>query len=345
MAFYGSDNNRKMPFTREQIADVYRTDIVTFLQQQGFELTKKDSKAMTLKGYGGLVFFHDSCNYYWHSKEEKGNIIDFVKDWYGMDFISAVELILGTRAYRHSNYDFSPLPKAEKKELILPPRDETMVQVYAYLCKTRGLETSIVSAMIADNKIYQSKTVKDGKTYRNCAFVGYDMNDSPKHCALRSTNSNVKFHRDVTGSDKSYCFSMEGRSNRAFIFEAAIDALSHASLCHLHGMDWTLDHRVIEGGLTNKSLTRYLKDHPEVEELTFCYDNDGENLTPEGLPWNQGQEQAIKTAKLFEKEGYACQIQTPRGKDFNVDLLQFHEMAERIAQQENQYEEEGDFER
>lgn len=338
MAYYGSHENRKMPFTREEIGRAFDTEIVPFLQSMGYELSKKDSKTMTLKGYGGLVFFNQSNMFHWHSENRSGNLVDFLQEWEQVDFIGAIEMILNQRAYSHQDFSYTAPPPAPKKNLILPPMDDNSWRVQAYLCKTRGLEPSIVEQLISQKLIYQSKVERSGKTYRNCAFVGVDKNDIPKHCALRSLSPNLKFHQDVTDSDKSYAFSMVGQSSRAYIYEAPIDAMSHASLFLLHGMDWQADHRITVGGLSDKSITRYLKDYSQVKELVFCYDNDYENKTPEGKLWNQGQEQAIKSAELFEQSGYACQIQTPRTKDFNSDLLLYREMLRSQGQQQNQQE-------
>lgn len=276
---------------------------------------------MTLEGYGGLVFYNNSNMYHWYSQSKSGNIVDFVQEWYGVDFISAIERILNIRANSQTDYTYKPPLPTPKKELVLPPRDDNIKQIFAYLVKTRGLEPSIVSALISQKKIYQSRVEKDGRIYRNCAFVGVDKDNNPKHCSLRSPNSNLKFHQDVSGSDKSYSFSMQGRSNRLYVFESAIDAISHASLTKLYGFDWTTDHRVSEGGLDHKSLDRYLKDY-SIREIVLCYDNDFDSFHPDGKPWNKGQDQAIAMAEHYEKEGYLTAIQVPQNKDFNEDLLE-----------------------
>lgn len=105
--------------------------------------------------------------------------------------------------------------------------------------------------------------------------------------------------------------------------------MSHATLCKLHGIDWREDHRVAEGCLSDKALSRYLKLHPEVDEIVFCYDNDVDGKDARGQPHNHGQVQAGLSAEAFEKAGYRVYIQTPQGRDFNEDLMVFREMMER----------------
>lgn len=159
-------------------------------------------------------------------------------------------------------------------------------------------------------------------------YDGYDGEGKPRYCALRAPSSERKFRQDVENSDKTYGFCMEGRSDRVYEFEAPIDAMSHATLCKLYGIDWREDHRVAEGCLSDKALSRYLKSHPEIREIVFCYDNDVDGKDANGQPRNHGQVQANQSAEAF-KAGYKIFIQTPQTKDFNEDLLTFREMSAR----------------
>ena len=111
--------------------------------------------------------------------------------------------------------------------------------------------------------------------------------------------------------------------------------MSHATLCKLNGIDWREDHRVSEGCLSDKALARYLKLHPEVTEIVFCYDNDIDGKLADGTPHNHGQAQAEISAEKFTKLGYLCFIQTPRTKDFNKDLTTFRAMLQASEEAEN----------
>lgn len=341
MSYYNHNAERKMPFSQEQMEQARRTSILEVAQNLGLELVKHGSNTMTAKGYGGLVFFHPEAGngYHWHSQDQSGDVIKFVQDWEGVDFKRAVEMILGTQAYSHIDY-YQPPPLEPKKEFIVPNRDDNHRQVYAYLTKTRGIEPAIVSHLIRENLVFQSKEERNGKTYRNCAFMGYDVYKNPKHCSLRSPSATYKFTQDVTGSEKEYSFSMEGRSDRIFVFEAPIDAISHASMMAMGGADWTLDHRISQGGLSDKALPRYLNDYPEITDIVFCYDNDFDHKSPDGTLFNKGQNVAIKHSKIYEDKGYDCYIHTPQTKDFNGDLLVFRDL---LAQQN--HNQEGEWER
>lgn len=328
--------NRAMPFTEEQMAQIYGTNIIDFAVQNGFVVDpgdkKSDRNCVHVKNSDGLYLFRHGRGYKHFSTESKGNIVDFVKQFMGaVDFKSAAELILGCRAYEQTGHFVQPVEKKARGDLVLPPKDSDFNRTIAYLVQARGIDKEIVYAMINQNKVYQSRIEKNGSVFRNCAFVGYDGDGKPRYCALRAPSADNHFRQDAENSDKTYGFCMEGRSTRVYEFEAPIDAMSHATLCKLNGIDWREDHRVAEGCLSDKALCRYLERHPEITEIVFCYDNDRDGRLSDGTPHNHGQARAETSAKAFEDLGYTTYIQTPNTKDFNQDLTTFREMARRFS--------------
>jgi hypothetical protein len=324
-----------MPFTEEQMKQVFATSIIDFALNNGLQLEKGSKATMHVKGMpdgcGGLYIFNHGRGYYWFSKESKGNIIEFAMEYFELSTKKqAIEKILGCQAYDHTEdyarLNFEPSEMPPKGELILPPKDKDFKRTIAYLAKTRGIDTEIIYDMIRAGKVYGARTEKNGYSFHNCAFVGYDETGKPRYCSLRAPSADSSFRQDVENSDKTYGFCMEGHSNRVYVFEAPIDAMSHATLCKLHGIDWRLDHRVSEGCLSDKALYRYLQHHPEITEIVFCYDNDVDGKLPDGTPHNHGQVQAELSAETFTGLGYHCFIQTPQTKDFNKDLCTLREM-------------------
>jgi len=314
---------RGMPFTEEQMKQVFDTNLIDFAVRNGFQIEKGDRNTVHVKGSGGLYFFNSGRGYYCFSTDKKGNIVDFVREYFGLDFIEAVEKILDCRAYEQTTHYVPPGDKKSRGDLVLPPKDKSFNQTIAYLTQTRKIDKEIVYAMIKAGKVYGARTERNGQSFHNCAFVGYDEEGKPRYCALRAPSSNSKFRQDVENSDKTYGFSMEGKSNRVFVFEAPIDAMSHATLCKFYSIDWRADHRIAEGGLSDKALRRYLKQHPEIAEIIFCYDNDVDGKLPDGTSHNHGQVYAENCAREFRKLGYKTAIQTPNTKDFNNDLKNF----------------------
>jgi hypothetical protein len=144
---------------------------------------------------------------------------------------------------------------------------------------------------------------------------------------------------------------MVGRSNKVYVFEAPIDAASHATLTMLYGIDWQLDHRITTGCLSDKALQWFLKHHPDIREICWGYDNDVDGRKPvpitqaeyktavsagddsvfiveatgkpmKYIPYNWGQMAALENARKYKKLGYKVAIHTPED-DFNADLVAF----------------------
>ena len=326
MRSYVQTQKRPLLFTEEQMRQVFDTNLIDFAVQHGFEVEKGDRNTVHVKHSGGLYLFKSGRGFHQFTGDKSGNIIDFAKEYLGaVDFKEAVELILGCRAYEITEHYVAPVEKKERGELVLPPQDRSFMKTIEYLTDVRGLDDEIVAAMIKAGKIYGARTEKNGRAFHNCAFVGFDEQGKARYCALRAPMEGSSFRQDVMNSDKTYGFTMEGWSNRVYEFEAAIDAMSHATLCKLHGIDWQVDHRVSEGCLSDKALQRYLKRHPEIDEIVFCYDNDVGGTLSDGTAHNHGQVHAEKCAINYQQKGYRTFIQTPNAKDFNQDLKLFYE--------------------
>lgn len=303
-----------LPFTREQMLQVYGTNLIQYAKLQGFEMKKSDRKSYHIKGYGGLYVFEKGYHHF--SNSVSGNIIDFAKEFQNLTFIQAVENILGTEAYQNEK----PLFKTEKRgEIILPKRSDNNNKVTDYLTKSRCLEPIIVEDLIKQGKIYQATTEVKGMVFENCAFVSFNEQKQPKYCALRGLGSS-SFRQDIKNSDKTYGFLIKGTSDRVFVFESPIDAISHASISSLNDMDYKADNRISEGCLSDKALVRFLRDNEDITEIVFCFDNDIDGIDHNKQPHNHGQLFAKKCVDKFSKLGFKTYIQTPSRKDFNADL-------------------------
>ncbi|MCI6811261.1 MAG: DUF3991 and TOPRIM domain-containing protein [Lachnospiraceae bacterium] len=322
---YRQERKKPMPFTEEQMQQIYATNIIDFAVQNGFEIEKSDKATVHVKNNGGLFLFKHGRGFYSFTKEKGGDIVAFTMEYLGMEKLAAMEYILGCRAYEQTTHVVAPQEKGERGKLVLPPRDSDDRRVFAYLTKSRRIDGEIVQAMMKQGKVYQSRQEINGKIRRNCAFVGFDEEGKPRYCALRGPSVDSTFRQDIENSDKTYGFLMEGRSNRVYDFEAPIDAMSHATLCKLRGEDWRRDYRIAEGCLSDRALKRFLKQHPQVNEIVFCYDNDLEGRLADGTPHNHGQVRAAQAKDYFASLGYRVAILTPKQKDFNKMLTALYE--------------------
>ncbi len=307
--------NKPLPFTGDEIRKVFETNLIQYAASQGFEVEKSDRKSFSIKGFGGLFLFPHGFHHF--SANESGNILDFCKIYQGLDFKEAVENILNIKAYENTNQSFN-IEDKPKGNLVLPKKSSDNTLVKKYLTKDRCLDPLIVDELINQGKIFQTTTENKGTVFANCAFVAFNEENEPKYCALRGLSGS--FRKDIENSDKTYGFEMQGKSSRVFVFEAPIDAISHATLCKLHDYDYTRDSRISVGGLSDKALTRFLKNNPQIKSVVFCFDNDIDGKDHKGQPHNHGQIFADKCAEKYAKLGYKTKIQTPKSKDFNLDL-------------------------
>lgn len=308
--------NNKYPFTEEQIKEVFETSLVEFAIRNGFKLKESDSKTFKVENMGGLFIFKNGKGFYHFTTGIKGNIIDFAKEYLGMDFKQAVENILGIRAYGNIS-SFYIHKEKEKKPFKLPPKAENFNRVIDYLVNIRKIDKEIVNLFMNEGKIYQSKEITKKGIFYNCAFVGYDENNVAKYCSLRSPSSKSNFRQDIESSDKNYGFSFKGESNILYVFESPIDLLSHMTLFKLEGkIDWKQDNRLSCGGLFNMAIDTYLKEHKNIEYIVFGFDNDFDKKE------NYGQDKAKEFGRMYKEQGYKCLIHKPTNKDFNEDLIE-----------------------
>jgi len=138
-----------------------------------------------------------------------------------------------------------------------------------------------------------------------------------------------QFKQEVALSDKSFAFTLPGRSNsdRVFCYEAAIDAISAVSLFKRHGLDWRQDSHVALGGTSFLGLNRFLEENPNVRHITVCLDND-----------ETGRRRGDKLAREFSEKGFMVDFAYPIAKDYNQDLL--NEIgAEKLMRQESERDE------
>ena len=122
---------------------------------------------------------------------------------------------------------------------------------------------------------------------------------------------------------------MSGFSERLYIFESPIDAMSHASLEYAETGAWQKHSRLSLAGTTDMAIPFFLKQHTAVSNLVFCLDND-----------SAGQKAASNMVHKYADKGYLTSIQPPKGKDYNEDLLALRAQGKASKQAiSRQYEE------
>ena len=238
-----------------------------------------------------------------HKNQVGGGAIKFMRHFYGMDFQTAMNELLGRSV---SSICRSP-PKAEvkeekPKEFKLPEKNSDMHRVYAYLIKQRFIAPEIITHFARQHTLYEDKE------HHNAVFVGFDEKGTPRQAHNRSTNSFGKtFRMTCEGSDTRYSFAHFGESEKLFVFEAPIDMLSYLTL---YPQDWQKHSYIAMNGVYENAVLTALKNHSNLEEIVLCTDND------EG-----GIDAAQRLTDILKEHGYENISRIiPENKDFNEDL-------------------------
>ena len=295
-----------IPYTDEEKQLANSVDLEQFLHMRGEKLERagREYKLIYYDGSGK----HDSITingsaWFDHKNQVGGGAIKFMRHFYGMDFQTAMNELLGRSV---SSICRSP-PKAEvkeekPKEFKLPEKNSDMHRVYAYLIKQRFIAPEIITHFARQHTLYEDKE------HHNAVFVGVDENGVPRQAHKRSTNSYGKtFRITCEGSDTRYSFSHFGESEKLFVFEAPIDLLSYLTL---HPENWQQHSYIAMNGVYENAVLTALEHHSSLDEIVFCTDND------EG-----GIDAVDRLTDILKEHGYENISRiAPENKDFNEDL-------------------------
>lgn len=295
--------------TDEQVRAAREVNLLSWLQTYEPHELKPDGAHYRTVTHGSLVIRNDG-RWYWNKGGIGGvSALDFMIKMRGLDFAEAVETLAGARAApEYVRQEAAPKPATpDKKDFLLPSASKCGTHAANYLLH-RGISPKTISRCLSLGIFYESQK------YHNCVFAGIDDTGKARFAAQRSIIGDFK--KDVYGSDKrfSFCYPPEQPGARQVaVFEAPIDALSHATLQERDGWKWN-GHRLSLGGTSHVALIAFLERHPEVRRVVLHLDNDRAGLT------NARKIKAmLKADKRFSH--VKVSINPPhRGKDYNQDL-------------------------
>ena len=265
-----------MRITDEQKERAAYVNLPQFLMAHGFDL-KRVGKEYVWKDHDSLHIKDNGPGErgVWHrfSTDEGGDNIGFLREFMGMGFVEAVEALTGEhidRTYTPSRtYESKPVQRTAVQnapELSLVEADNAR-RVFAYLCKTRGLDYDMVSALVRGKSIAQEE--KTG----NVLFKYYDTDGKVIGAEKVGTSTEHKFKGIATGSASGHGFEVvRGKGEKAFFFESAIDMLSYLQM---HGKE--LDNCLLVsmmGVKPNIVLDTMLRHNIAPENVFLCSDND-----------------------------------------------------------------------
>ena len=289
---------------------------------RGYTLIKTGNE-YRLKEHDSMVFTLDG-KWHWNSRGLHGRALDFIQSYENYGYKEAVCLLAGTldKPAPLTPVIDIPLPVPEKKEFILPKRADNYKILFAYLIKERGIDAGLVKRLVHEKKLYQSKA------YNNVVMVGYDAKGIARYASMRSTNSYTKtFKIDVTGSDKSYPFVIDGSkgSNTVCVFESPIEAMSYWSLCR-ETESPRIDTQMISlgGAGVQLALDRFLKDNPQIKNIVIGLNNDSKEF---GHSINVGRNGTEKIIQKYQEQ-YSITTHQPHLNDWNDVLKNYRKNLE-----------------
>ena len=294
-----------IPFTDEQKVLANSVDLAEYLRVRGEKLERAGIEHKLI--YYDSSGKHDSITirgskWFDHKNQTGGGAIKFMQEFYGMDFQTAVQELLGQRVTPLSHSPPKAIAKEEKKEFRLPQANTNMHRVYAYLIKQRFISADIITHFAKQHTLYEDKT------HHNAVFVGLNENGEPKQAHKRSTNSvGGTFRITCGGSDTRYSFAHFGENERLYVFEAPIDMLSFLTL---YPKDWQKHSYIAMNGVYENAVLTALKNHSNLSEVILCVDND------EG-----GIEAVDRLRDILNENGYSnVKRLAPPYKDWNEVL-------------------------
>ena len=296
-------------FKPEEKEAAHNVSVIDYLQQNYGFTFKRDGNGFRCREHNSLFVHADEKAWYWNSRAMGGgDVIEFVCKYENKSYADALVQVINPTNTEIVSYTKAPeSAEPQKRELRLPPKTQGQFKrVFAYLTKTRCIDPKIVECLMHKKFIYEDAR-------GNCVFVGYNKTGNPAYAAIRSTNTNYRFRRDATGSDKANGFYLKGfNKKKLYVFEAPIDLLSHATLKNLESgnrREWLNSARLSLAGVSDNALKRFLNDYPEVEKICFCLDNDA-----------AGKEAMEMLMMKYAAKGYTVSSEPPAHKDYNEDL-------------------------
>ncbi len=259
-----------MRLTDEQIERAKTVNLPQFLMANGFDL-KKVGREYVWKEHDSLHIKDNAVGergkWFRFSEDKGGDNISFLREYMGMSFVEAVESLTGEhidRTYTPSR-TYEPKPEKKKEGVLKIEEADNCRRVFAYLCKTRGLDYDLISSLVKGGVIAQEQ--KTG----NVLFKYYDDQGKVIGAEKVGTSTEHKFKGISAGSAGGHGFEVcRGDCSNLLFFESSIDMLSYLQMfspdnCRLVSM---------MGVKPSIVLDTMLRNNTSPDNVYLCSDND-----------------------------------------------------------------------
>lgn len=280
---------------KELIKKARQTNLGEYLLYKGEPIIKSGTRYRHLK-YDSLVFTRNS--FYWNSKNEKGNSIDFLMFYYGMDFIHAVNELI--RYLNISPQSIDVLPKTEEdfqfSKLCLDISNKNVID---YLTDRRMLERKLIIDLVQNGYICQECGTN------NILFPMYDEKHNIVGAEVHGSTSDRRYKGIYKNSKYGYGFNIVyGKPDYMYFFESAIDLISFIEIALRNNKNPNKKCFVSMGGLKDSVIKKMSSIYGG--SIVLCVDSD-----------TAGKNFAGKIKKLYPN---ILEIYPPEYKDWNEYL-------------------------
>lgn len=304
----------------ERIKKAKEMDLVTFKQlYEPYDLEPTGRNTYRLKSQHSLKLSNGLWEWWGHDIGGKSALkyLEKVRGMGWMEAVLLIESLQGAPDYS-MRIEENKVQRSAEKNVILPEKNRSNDRVERYLAG-RGISMNVIKYCMEKGLIYEDKT------YHNAVFVGYD-GDKPAYAFCRGTGDK-KVMIEARGSRKEHSFRLmaEPESRQVHVFEAAIDALSYASVLEMYGVDFRSKNLLSLGGIAAgrsgadggmkppPALSDYLIKNPDTEAIVLHLDND-----------EPGRAAALKIIQMYGSVIAVKDSPPPEGKDCN-DYLKIAE--------------------
>ena len=203
-----------MRITDEQKERANLVNLPQFLMENGFDL-KKVGREYVWKEHDSLHIKDNGPGergaWFRFSEDKGGDNIGFLREYMGMSFVDAVEALTGDLPVRQAGHfdrtntpthTYQPKSVQQVARKISLAEADNARRVFAYLCKTRGLDYDMVSALVRGGSIAQEE--KTG----NVLFKYFDEKGKIIGAEKVGTSTEHKFKGIATGSASGHGFEV-----------------------------------------------------------------------------------------------------------------------------------------
>lgn len=309
-----------LAYSEEEREKALRVSLTSVAKSLGYTPIRQGSH-FSLKEMDSLVIYNDASWTRWSQKGSinSGSQIDFVLEFGNVTSVpEAINFLNSFTGESIKEIDYSNQAASatlEKKNMVLPPKENNPKRSYAYLIQTRGVSPETVSDFFKKGLIYEDSL------HHNIVYCGRDPEGIIKYAGMRGTADlyGKKFKCDVPGNDKNYGVNIVNpNSNKLKVFESVIDCMSY--------IDMTGDkesNKLVLGMVADNPLKQFLSDYSHIKEISFCLDNDeaGQKAIY-GDPTAHQENRNKGLFRIYAEKGFIVDAEVPpSGKDWNEALI------------------------